>query len=253
MSSMRVIWLKISTREPPALSLSSSLSRSVILPAFSMSRWSLMKGGSSAPSKRYGWLAHLRSCISTLSMRVLFPPLIDCTTSMFLERMLEYHLVCMSLMPISSLISRLGGRLFSTSDLRRRSRKGRRILCSCSRMSPGAESPSMLNHWSKVSDSEKMSGSKKLSIAQSSCRLFWSGVPEMSMRKCVENMRTTFESTPCSFLMRCASSMTRYLHVSFVSAAFSAITTSYVVMHTSKPTPDSRYCSLSAVRVALSP
>ena len=97
--------------------------------------------------------------------------------------------------------------------------------------------------------SSKMSGSRKLSIAHSSCRLFCSGVPVISSRKCVENSRTfcarngrrgeveeaavvvartgrrgevevaaavvavaarrTWARTDCSFLMRCASSMTR--------------------------------------------
>ena len=66
-----------------------------------------------------------------------------------------------------------------------------------------------MNHESKVVESEKMSGSKKLSMAQSSCRSFCSGVPVMSSRKCVAKSRTTRESTDCSFLMRCASSMTR--------------------------------------------
>ena len=72
-----------------------------------------------------------------------------------------------------------------------------------------------------------------MSIAHSSCRLFCSGVPVISSRKCVENSRTfcartgrrgeveeaavvvavavrrTCARTDCSFLMRCASSMTR--------------------------------------------
>ena len=79
-----------------------------------------------------------------------------------------------------------------------------------------------------------MSGSRKLSIAQSSCRLFCSGVPVTRRRKWVVKRRTTFESTDPSFLMRCASSMIRYRQTSFESAAFSEIATSYVVMHTSK-------------------
>ena len=66
-----------------------------------------------------------------------------------------------------------------------------------------------MNHESKVVESEKMSGSRKLSMAQSSCRSFCSGVPVISSRKCVEKSRTTVDSTDFSFLMRCASSMMR--------------------------------------------
>ena len=71
-----------------------------------------------------------------------------------------YHVRCISDMPMSSLISRLAGRSFSTSALRRRSRKGRRILCSWLRTSSGFDSASAsrLNQSSNWSDESKMSG-----------------------------------------------------------------------------------------------
>ena len=67
----------------------------------------------------------------------------------------------------------------------------------------------MLNHSSKSSEDENTSGSRKLSSAHSSCRLFCSGVPVMSRRDCVFISRTTPDSFEFSFLMRCASSMMR--------------------------------------------
>ena len=76
-------------------------------------------------------------------------------------------------------------------------------------MDGASVSPEPENQASKVSLSPKTSGSRKLSIAHSSCRSFCSGVPVISSRKCVANMRTTRESTDCSFLMRWASSMIR--------------------------------------------
>lgn len=55
------------------------------------------------------------TCIRMLSMRVRLE-VIEFRTSIFLERIEEYHVSCISLIPISSLISRFGGKLFSTSD-----------------------------------------------------------------------------------------------------------------------------------------
>ena len=169
-------------------------------------------------------------------MRVrLLEPLIALSTSMFLERMLEYHrrwwervrgkgyvqgvrargtgkgygqgvwargtgkgprggrgvaegpggegsgerealcvsgarLACISESPMRSLISRFGGRSFSTSALRRRRRKGRRILWSWVRTSEGSleelspplpptlPAGPMLNHASNVSESGRVRG-----------------------------------------------------------------------------------------------
>ena len=79
---------------------------------------------------------------------------------------------------------------------------------------------------SKAAESPKTSGSRKLSSAQSSWRLFCSGVPVMSSRHLVLYSRTICDSTEFSFLMRWASSIMRYSQGSLVSAAFSLIATS---------------------------
>ena len=74
---------------------------------------------------------------------------------------------------------------------------------------------------SKASASSNSSGSKKLSSAQSSWRLFCSGVPVNSSRAEVLNSRTTLDSSESSFLMRCASSITKYFHSIFLNVDFS--------------------------------
>lgn len=198
-SSMRVICEKMRTRDPRSCRRGSSLSSSTILPLFS-TRWSpVMKGGpGSAPSNRYGWLQHLRSCMTTLSRRERSAEPSIAATSFCSSAL--YHLRCISLMPILRMVSFLGGRPRSTSALRRRSKKGRRTLCSCDTTSasraalassppspPSAAAPSpgaapAPNHSSNFSEDEKTSGSRKLSSAHSSCRLFCKGVPVMSRR-----------------------------------------------------------------------
>src|SRR5258706_13408698 len=62
MSSIRLIWLKMSTREPFSFMLLKSLSRMTILPPLWIKCSSVVYGGpGSAPSKRYGWQVTLRS------------------------------------------------------------------------------------------------------------------------------------------------------------------------------------------------
>ena len=51
---------------------------------------------------------------------------------------------------------------------------------------------------------------RRLRRAQSSCKLFWSGVPVRRRVCCAESWRTTIESRDCSFFTRCASSITIY-------------------------------------------
>jgi len=88
---------------------------------------------------------------------------------------------CSADMPILRIVSFFGGRLFSTSALRRRSRKGRKTLWSWETTSvsspPAAPSPPAWNQASNASDEENISGSRKWSRAHSSCRLFCRGVP----------------------------------------------------------------------------
>ncbi len=66
-------------------------------------------------------------------------------------------------------------------------------------------------HSSNWSDELKTSGNKKLSNAQSSCKLFCKGVPVSKSRCCVASIRTTVENCEFSFLIRWASSMTKNL------------------------------------------
>ena len=120
-----------------------------------------------------------------------------------------YQVRCMSVMGTCSLISILGSRLVSTSALRRRSRKGFITACSLrmvSLVSP-PPAPPFANQPSKSSEEEKTSGMRKLSSAQSSCRLFCRGVPVSSRRYWESMALTSCARRLFSFLMRCASSM----------------------------------------------
>jgi len=105
-------------------------------------------------------------------------------------------------MPTFRIISFFGGSDFSTSALSRRSRNGRSTLCSCcttsTLSSPSAPVP---NHSSNCPALPNTSGSRKLSSAQSSCRLFCSGVPVMSNRNCVGIVRTILDSEEFGFLI----------------------------------------------------
>mmetsp|Transcript_8914 Transcript_8914/g.21078 ORF Transcript_8914/g.21078 Transcript_8914/m.21078 type:complete len:201 (+) Transcript_8914:1674-2276(+) len=199
MSSTRVIWLKTKTLLPSALALSSSLSSTRSFALFSIRCSPSMKGGpGSWPSKRYGWLQHLRSCITMLSNRERSPPLpLIASTSFFST--LAYSAFCILLMGMYMLISVFWGRPFSTSALRRRRRKGRRMRCSFPVTSSAFSEDS--KNASKSSASANSSGSRKLSSAHSSCRLFCSGVPVSSKREWVLSSRTTSESCEFSFLI----------------------------------------------------
>lgn len=82
-----------------------------------------------------------------------------------------------------------------------RSRKGRRTPWSrVTRFSFSATSAE-LNHESKSSAELNTSGSRKLSSAHSSCKLFWSGVPVSSRRFVDLNSRTTIDSFDFSFFI----------------------------------------------------
>ena len=204
---MRVICEKMSTREPCACSLGSSLSSSTILPhASQMCGPSKYGGPGSAPSNRYGWLHTLRSCISVLSRRVRSGPPCALSANASLFSTCLYSAFCCGVRPMKSFVSVLGGSDRSTSALSRRSRNGRSTACSLRMTSWSAAAPG-LNHVSKSSDDAKMSGSRKLSSAHSSCRLFCSGVPVSSRRNSELSSRTRRASSEFSFLMRCASSM----------------------------------------------
>merc|ERR1719167_611827 len=79
----------------------------------------------------------------------------------------------------------------------------------------------VLNHSSKASDELKTSGSRKLSRAHSSWRLFCSGVPVNSSLLVVLISRITRDSLLSSFLILCASSITMYFQLNFLKTDFS--------------------------------
>mmetsp|Transcript_59811 Transcript_59811/g.146983 ORF Transcript_59811/g.146983 Transcript_59811/m.146983 type:complete len:225 (+) Transcript_59811:1871-2545(+) len=206
MSSMRVIWLKTSTLLPSSLALCSSLSSTLSLALLSIRCSPSMKGGpGSCPSKRYGWFAHLRSCITMLSRRDRSPPLpLMASTSFF--RMLAYSTFCILDMGRYMLISVLAGRPFSTSALSLRRRKGRRILKSLL-----VTSSAFSDDWKKLSKSSaslNSSGSRKLRSAHSSCRLFCSGVPVRRILCLTVNRASAPKSCDLSFLSLWPSSTT---------------------------------------------
>mmetsp|Transcript_22232 Transcript_22232/g.51141 ORF Transcript_22232/g.51141 Transcript_22232/m.51141 type:complete len:222 (-) Transcript_22232:1199-1864(-) len=221
----------MSTREPSALRRSSSLSSTSILPQL-VTKWS-PKGGkllSSTPSNRYGWLQHLRSCITKLSSRDLLAvsaaPDDWYRASMSRLRMFLYCSLCIGASCVYTMSSVLGGSDPSTSVLTRRSKKGRSTLWSLLMTACSTCLSCRSNHESKSSDDEKTSGMRKLSSAHSSCRLFCIGVPVISSRECDENERSTCESFDSSFFMRCASSTMMYRHANFRNAFCSRVTIS---------------------------
>ena len=108
------------------------------------------------------------------------------------------------------------------------------------------------NHSSNCPALPNTSGSKKLSNAHSSCRLFCNGVPVIKSRLLHANMRMVFESREFSFLIRCASSIMRYRQWNFFSAFFSRITISYDVTHTSN-FPGCRCSAICPARISALP
>ena len=146
-------------------------------------------------------------------------------------------------MPTWTWISTFGGRLFSTSFLILLSRNGFRIRCSCSmidllRFSLSASDMASsyypkLNHSSKSSELEKISGSRKLSKDQSSCKLFYRGVPVRSNLYRLSSWRRRFEIWLSSFFSLWASSTITYSHLKERSLDMHARTPSNVVKTTS--------------------
>mmetsp|Transcript_18212 Transcript_18212/g.47508 ORF Transcript_18212/g.47508 Transcript_18212/m.47508 type:complete len:284 (+) Transcript_18212:1770-2621(+) len=245
----------MSTRDPCACSFVRSLSSTISLPPlFTMCcRFGSYGGPSSAPSNRYGWLQHLRSCIRMFNSRIFSTLPAPFSTSISLLSTFVYHSRCILERPTYTFVSFFGGRLFSTSALRRRSIKGLRSLWSfeiisfC--MSP---SSAVLNHASKSSCEPKTSGTMKLRSAQSSFKLFCSGVPVRRRRLRDLNSRTVTDSFDASFLMRWASSITIYRQENFLSDAFSMMQSSYDVISTSQ-SPGIKTSSTNAWRSSFPP
>ncbi|KAL1839291.1 hypothetical protein VTK73DRAFT_4074 [Phialemonium thermophilum] len=200
MSMMAVIWKNMRTRWPVALYLGRMRSSSSNLPAVRHSESLLVLVGFiwfSTSSKTKGWLQSLRSCmIMLLRPRApVLPPLPSLTAIFWWVTICLYRRDCRAENLHLMTFSVLSGRSFSTSFLRRRSRKGRSTLCRrrmtriCSSSVssilswPPVLAKGVLNHSSKVLADLKMLGRTKLSMAHSSARLFCSGVPVRIRRK----------------------------------------------------------------------
>jgi len=153
-------------------------------------------------------------------------------------------------------ISIFGSSAFSTSRFMRRIMKGRIILCSCFilwqfrsssyalvRLSSALRS----NHSSKSADDWKISGSKKLSKDQSSCKLFCSGVPVSSSLYLDFISLILFDVWLSSFFILWASSMMMYSHVNRFNAFRHSRTASKVVMQTSKLPGNSSFLMISSL------
>mmetsp|Transcript_11045 Transcript_11045/g.35159 ORF Transcript_11045/g.35159 Transcript_11045/m.35159 type:complete len:218 (+) Transcript_11045:2425-3078(+) len=217
----------MSTRWPSACSFGRMRSRSSNLPELRQSRFvsSPSCSSCSGEKKRYGWLQTLRSCISTL----LRPDTLSCPAAPTEQRpwswIWRYMSFCIGDSSHLTTYSALSGSCASTSDLSRRSRKGRSTWCSrlmtrsdsssfiaissCADAPPARSASGAENHVSNESAEAKIFGSRKLSSAQSSCRLFWRGVPVSSSLRCALTLRSRSYSAVRSFLMRCPSSSTR--------------------------------------------
>jgi len=181
-------------------------------------------------SKRSGWLHTLRSCMRTFMMPRKEPepsvlrvwPLAIKSSYRRRCRLERGHGTTCSILSLSD---------FSTSFLRRRSKKGRRILCSRSMTSwltvsvpsimpvTGLENQSL----NSLCDS-KICGMRKCSSDQSSMRLFCSGVPVSSSRRFELKLSSVCQRCERKFLMWCASSSTRYFHFLRRKAAWSWMT-----------------------------
>lgn len=170
-------------------------------------------------------------------------------------------------MPTLICISIFGNRLFSTSLLILLSINGLSILWSCFIISLflrsfSASDSSRLclllksNQSSKSSDDANISGSRKFIKLQSSCKLFWSGVPVNKRRYFDLSCLIRFEVWLSSFLILWASSMMIYSQLNFYKALIQILTPSKVVMHTSNFPGYSSFfrisslCSFLAIRLS---
>mmetsp|Transcript_210 Transcript_210/g.712 ORF Transcript_210/g.712 Transcript_210/m.712 type:complete len:220 (-) Transcript_210:498-1157(-) len=218
----------MSTRWPSACSFGRMRSRSSNLPELRQSRFASSPScpSCSGEKKRYGWLQTLRSCISTL----LSPDTLSCPAAPTEQRpwswIWRYMSFCIGDSSHLTTYSALSGSCASTSDLSRRSRKGRSTWCSrlitssdsssfiaissCADAPPARSASGAENHVSNESAEAKILGSKKLSSAQSSCRLFWRGVPVRRTRCALSYCMSVAESLEAAFFMRCPSSMMMY-------------------------------------------
>lgn len=120
-----------------------------------------------------------------------------------------------------------------TSAFNRRIINGASILCKFDITLASCCPEAVSNQESKVRISSNKRGAKKLSRAQSYCRLFCNGVPVI-MRRCAECNEDRAECVrPSSFFSLCASSTIKYCHSILLNALSSSKIISYVVTTTS--------------------
>mmetsp|Transcript_16966 Transcript_16966/g.52600 ORF Transcript_16966/g.52600 Transcript_16966/m.52600 type:complete len:384 (-) Transcript_16966:2183-3334(-) len=174
------------------------------------------------PSKRSGWLHTLRSCMSTLSTPMKLPPCMATLTSareMKSSYSSRWRLDMRHMMTCST----LGGRLFSTSFFRRRSRKGRRMACNrptifllaAARAAASSALPSTAdctgceNHWRNSACERNTCGMRKCMSDHSSIRSFCRGVPVSSRRRAALKLSSVCQRCERQFLIMWASSRMR--------------------------------------------
>mmetsp|Transcript_34041 Transcript_34041/g.80652 ORF Transcript_34041/g.80652 Transcript_34041/m.80652 type:complete len:231 (-) Transcript_34041:854-1546(-) len=176
------------------------------------------------------------------------PPLASVSTSVASVRfpMASLYFIWVSERGAKRRYSRfLGSKPARTSDLRRRSRKGSRIVwsfemvllsfsSSMMRWVPPSlcRSSSNANQSLNVARSWKISGRMKLRSDHSSERLFCSGVPESSRRLSAVSVFSSRSSRQSLFLRRWPSSTTMYFQCRLHSFLMSFIATSKEVMTT---------------------
>mmetsp|Transcript_6011 Transcript_6011/g.16007 ORF Transcript_6011/g.16007 Transcript_6011/m.16007 type:complete len:220 (-) Transcript_6011:652-1311(-) len=190
------------------------------------------------PSNRSGWLHTLRSCIRTLmTPRKLPEDSVSCTSvaAMYSSYRVRWRLLRRQCMTCSC----LPGNCFSTSDFRRRSKKGRSTPCRRSTSCLlNASEPSTMpvrglqnqsRNWEWLANT---SGMRKCIRLHSSIRSFCRGVPVMSRRRLELKRSSVCQRWLFQFLIMWASSRMRYRHFLRRNILASERTKVYEVMQT---------------------
>mmetsp|Transcript_20882 Transcript_20882/g.68982 ORF Transcript_20882/g.68982 Transcript_20882/m.68982 type:complete len:510 (+) Transcript_20882:106-1635(+) len=202
-------------------------------------------------SRMRGWLHTLRSCVMMICSCEVESS--DCD-SRSRSSSRAYQRACRLLIGHDTSASCLGGSV-TTSALSRRSMKGASKSRAFAMRSVSATSLPVSKPASNWSEVVKREGRRKRSSAQSSWRLFWSGVPVMSSRKFARTRERPMCSLEASFLRLCASSTMRadQQETSSVKKPSAALKVSYVVMKRSYSAYTTSARSRSAFRSCAEP
>ena len=169
-------------------------------------------------SNKFGWLQTFLSCMSTFITESKFPL---SRTSFVLARLMKssYKNRCLFDKGHLTTCSYFLGNCFSTSLFSRRSKKGRRTLCSrWIKLALYSEEPSTIpvngleNHSLKSLWDSKTWGIKKCIKDHNSIRLFWRGVPVKSNRPTLGKFNNNCQRWDLKFFICCASSRIKYCH-----------------------------------------